>query len=272
MNGPKMGVNKSAMQARRRPILAGNWKMHGTLHQSELLTRRLVQLLGDLTDVEVVVCPPYTALIRVKALLTDCSIQLGAQDVHWELEGAYTGEISPLMLQEIGCTYTIVGHSERRHLLNETDAMIRRKVKGAVSSGLKVILCVGETLKERQANQTWSAIERQLEEDLADFPKAVSPTERLVVAYEPVWAIGTGHNATGAQAQAVHAQIRQWLSHRFDPTLAQAIRIVYGGSVKPDNASELLGQSDVDGALVGGASLNPEAFALIVRTALCSTA
>ncbi len=276
------------------PIIAGNWKMNGTLRQAADITQGLLQTLGDLSKlkVEVVLCPPYTALARVAELLggsrsaeapgevssNRSRVLLGAQDVHWEKQGAYTGEVSAAMLQEIGCRYCIVGHSERRQILQETDSIIQKKLLAAVTQGLRVILCVGETLDQRKAGKTWPVIQSQLEQDLQGFPDQ-PPADFLVVAYEPVWAIGTGQNATGEQAQEVHAQVRGWLAQRFGQPAAQTIRLQYGGSVKPDNAAELLSQPDVDGALVGGASLDSKAFAAILRSAVqvrkesgCSTA
>ncbi len=250
----------------RVPIVAANWKMNGTLEQAASIARGVVQGAAALSDAEVVLCPPYTALQRVGELLRGSRILLGAQDVHWERQGAFTGEISAPMLKELGCAYCIVGHSERRQLFQELDAAIHKKLLSAVEQGLRVILCVGETLEHRQTRRTWSVIEGQLEIALAGFPAASAP-ETLVIAYEPVWAIGTGRNATGAQAQEVHARIRRWLADRFGKDVSQRTRIQYGGSVNPDNAAELLSQADVDGALVGGASLDPGAFLSIVQAA-----
>ncbi|HEX6970633.1 MAG TPA: triose-phosphate isomerase [Limnochordia bacterium] len=247
----------------RTPLIAGNWKMHKTPSEAVRLAKQVKVLLGDCTDRDVVVCPPFPALIPVGEALRGTRIALGAQDLHWEDEGAYTGEVSASMLTDAGCSYVVVGHSERRSLFGETDADARRKVAAALRHGLIPILCVGETLAAREANETNRTVSGQLEAALAELELA--DPARLVIAYEPVWAIGTGRNASGAQAQEVAALIRGLLARRFGPEAAQAVRILYGGSVKPANIAEFMGQPDIDGALVGGASLEAAAFAEIAK-------
>lgn len=248
----------------RRLLVAANWKMHKTRPEAEAFVRAALPHLAAAEAVEVVLCPPYTALEAVGRLLAGSGVKLGAQNLHWERQGAFTGEVSAAMLRDAGCAYVIVGHSERRQLFGETDDRVRRKVRAAFDGGLVPILCVGETLEERQAGQTESRVTEQLDAGTADL----SPEEvaRLVVAYEPVWAIGTGKSATGPEANRVSAWIRQHLRERFGDA-ADATRIQYGGSVTARNAAEFLGQPEVDGALVGGASLDPEEFVRIVQAA-----
>ncbi|MBI3332500.1 MAG: triose-phosphate isomerase [Candidatus Omnitrophica bacterium] len=251
--------------------------MNGTLQETALLCQSVLRSLKEQQEVEVVLCPPFTALVTAAELLKGSRILLGAQDAHWEPKGAYTGEVAVPMLKEIGCRYCIVGHSERRQILGETDEMIHQKVRAVLEQGLSAILCVGETLEIRRKGGTLSRVEGQLGAAL----QGIEPTRlasRLVIAYEPVWAIGTGHNATPAQAQEVHRAIRSWLSARIGKAAAESVRIQYGGSVKPENAGELMAQPDVDGALVGGASLEPKGFVSIVesthqakRSSPCST-
>ena len=263
-------------RTKRRPIVAGNWKMNGTLEQAVSLTRDLLKSFSSSNPVEVVLCPPFTALWKVAELLRGTPALLGAQNLHWEAKGAFTGEISAAMLKEIGCTYVIVGHSERRQLFGETDTAVQKRLRAALEAGLHGILCVGETLQQRQQGKTWEIIETQLRVALEAVP-ATPAGSQLVIAYEPVWAIGTGQNATAAQAQEVHEKIRRWLETRFAKAVAEAIRIQYGGSVKADNIAELIAKPDVDGALVGGASLDPKAFLSIIESTLqakeagCST-
>ena len=260
----------------RRPIVAGNWKMNGTQEQAVSLTREILKNFHATPQIEVVLCPPFTVLQKVGELLRAGSILLGGQNVHWEAKGAFTGEISAPMLKELGCAYAIAGHSERRQLFGETDLTAGKRLKAAIGAGLNGILCVGETLQQRQQGKTWDIIETQLQAALEGVEPLVAKSQ-LVVAYEPVWAIGTGQNATSAQAQEVHAQIRRWLAGRFGQAAADAIRIQYGGSVKAENAAELMAQPDVDGALIGGASLEPKGFLSIIESTLhakeagCST-
>jgi triosephosphate isomerase len=246
----------------RTPLVAGNWKMHLTVREALELVTALRQALDGLGGVEVVVCPPFTALADVARALAGSSIGLGAQNVHWAPRGAFTGEIAAPMLRDLGCTHVIVGHSERRHELGETDAMVRRKVTAALAHGLVPILCVGETLEERDAGRAEAVLQAQVRAGLADVPAAAAP--RLVVAYEPVWAIGSGRPATGDEANRVAGLLRAWLRQQFGHAAA-AVRLLYGGSVTPQTIGEFAAQPDVDGALVGGASLKADAFAGIVR-------
>lgn len=249
----------------RRFFVAGNWKMHGTLTECVELARQVRDRLAGVTEVDVAVCPPFPYLVPVGGELTGSPIGLGAQNCYHELKGAYTGEVSPTMLVDCGCRYVILGHSERRHILGETDDFIRKKLEASLGVGLTPILCVGETLEEREGGKTMSVVERQVRTGLEGLP--AESLRRIVIAYEPVWAIGTGRNATPEQAQEVHAFIRELLRSLGGDEAAQEIRIQYGGSVKPGNAASLLEQPDVDGALVGGASLDAGQFAAIVGAA-----
>lgn len=250
----------------RRKFVAGNWKMFTTSDTARQLATAVVRGLGEEQRVTVAVCPPFPYLPVVAEVLKSSRLALGAQNCFHEKEGAFTGEVSPAMLVDVGCRYVILGHSERRHKLGETDAFINRKVHAARAAGLEVILCLGETLQERQANHTEKVLESQLSGSLAGLDAAA--LRRVVLAYEPVWAIGTGQNATPEQAQQAHAFIRGQIRKRFGEDSASALPIQYGGSVKPDNAASLFGQPDVDGGLIGGASLNADHFLAIVRAAL----
>ncbi|CAM4217242.1 triose-phosphate isomerase [Corallococcus sp. AB004] len=250
----------------RRKIVAGNWKMNKTVPEALALVRELrgaVAAMGD--KVEVAIAPPFVALQPLHVALEGAPLQLAAQNCHWESSGAFTGEISAPMLAELGCAYVIVGHSERRQFFGETDATVNKRAKAVKAAGMTPIVCVGETLAERESNQTLTVVERQVRGALEGFSGADVAT--FVMAYEPVWAIGTGRTATTAQAQEVHAAIRGLLTRMYDEGTAERVRIQYGGSVKPDNAAELLGQPDVDGALVGGASLKAADFVAIVKAA-----
>jgi triosephosphate isomerase (TIM) len=247
----------------RRPLIAGNWKMHCARPEAERLLLALKEQIAGLTDREVVVAPPFTALETAGRVLAGSSIRLGAQNLHWEPQGAFTGEVSGAMLKELGCSHVIVGHSERRQYFAETDEQVARKVKAAQREGLVPIMCVGETLEERERGDTLGVIRRQTQAGLQG--QAKDAIALLVIAYEPVWAIGTGRTATPEQAQEVHAAIRATLAALTDQTTAAAVRILYGGSVKADNVDALMAQADIDGALVGGASLQAEAFARIVQ-------
>ncbi len=249
----------------RTPFVVGNWKMHKTVAEALALVTELKNQLASLRDVDVGVAPPFTALHPVARRLDDSPIVVAAQDCFHEAKGAFTGQIAPAMLREVGCTWTIIGHSERRQLFGETDAGVGKKVVAALAAGLGVIVCVGETLAERDAGTTTRVVETQLAGGLADLPQ--DAIARLVIAYEPVWAIGTGRTATPAQAQEVHAFIRGWLGQRLGPSAASSVRIQYGGSVKADNAALLMSQPDIDGALVGGASLQAADFVAICRAA-----
>jgi len=246
----------------RKPLIAGNWKMHKTPEEARAFASQLLEELKEEREVEVVVAPPFVSLLPVKEALGDGPIKLAAQNVHWEREGAFTGEVSPLMLREAGCEYVIVGHSERRGYFGETDEVVNRKVKALLDVGLKPILCVGETLKEREEGKTFEVVEAQVKGGLKDLE--AGEVKELVVAYEPVWAIGTGRTATPHQAQEVQSFIRKLLGGLFGE-VAREIRILYGGSVKPENIAELMAEEDIDGALVGGASLKVDSFVKIVR-------
>ena len=249
----------------RRKFIAGNWKMNLNATSAVELAKSLVEKLGGRADVDVAVCPPFVYLAAVAQALKGSNIALGAQDVFYENTGAYTGEISAAMLKDVGCTLAIIGHSERRHIIGETDQLINRKVLKTLSDGLKPIFCVGELLAERQGGQTQDVVSRQVRLGLEGVSRADVP--RVTVAYEPVWAIGTGVVATVDQAQEVHALLRKLLAELYDAPTAEQIRIQYGGSVKPDNARALLHCPDIDGALVGGASLKVGDFAGIVQGA-----
>lgn len=245
----------------RRPILAANWKMQKTAGEAVTFAEAFLPLVAD-ADVDIVVAPPFTALDRLGRALDGSNVSLAAQNVNPEEKGAFTGEIAPGMLVDIGCRYAIVGHSERRALYGETSEFVARKARAALDAGLLPIVCVGETLEEREADRTFEVVGSQLDESLASIPD--ERAAEIVVAYEPVWAIGTGKTATPDVAQEVHAFARERLSKRFGAT-ADAIRLQYGGSVKPDNVAELMSKTDIDGALVGGASLEAESFSKIVH-------
>lgn len=247
----------------RRSLLAGNWKMHGTRAEAERLLSALKTHIGRPADRDVVVAPPFGTLETASRLLAGTSVHLAAQNLHWEPQGAFTGEMSGPMLKELGCTYVIIGHSERRQYFGETDELVAKKVQAARRDALIPIVCVGETLEQRDRGETLTVIARQVRGALqGQDAKAIAA---LIVAYEPVWAIGTGRTATPAQAQEVHASIRATLAELADHSSAELVRLLYGGSVKPDNVDALMAESDIDGALVGGASLDAEAFARIVQ-------
>ena len=251
----------------RKPFVAGNWKMNTDSHTSINLAESIVS--GSLEtagqSVSVAVCPPFVYLQAVAKMLSASSIAVGAQDLYYEQKGAFTGEISASMLKDIGCSYVLCGHSERRHVIGETDELINKKVAAAIGGGLLPILCVGELLAEREASQTGEVINRQLKSDLAGL--SAEKVSAVTIAYEPVWAIGTGLTATPQQAQEAHDFVRKLLAELYDAQLAEEIRILYGGSAKPGNAGELMAQQDVDGLLVGGASLNAEDFIAIIQAA-----
>ncbi len=249
----------------RRSLIAGNWKMHRTSSEAVDLATEINHLIGQETDVHVVLCPPFTALESVARLVSDSNIMLGAQNMHPQPEGAFTGEISALMLRQLFCSFVILGHSERRQYFHESDAFINEKVLAALKSSLKPIVCVGETLEEREAGDTGKVVKRQIQEGLNGVSKQTS--EHLVIAYEPVWAIGTGKTATPEMAQEVHGQIRELLAQQFGNSAASRIRILYGGSMKPGNAADLLEQPDIDGGLIGGASLQARSFVELVEIA-----
>jgi triosephosphate isomerase len=246
----------------RRPILAANWKMHKTAGEAADFAAAFLPLVKDADAVDVVVAPPFTALDRLASALAGSNVALAAQNVSPEPQGAFTGEVSVGMLAELGCRYAIVGHSERRTLFGETDGFVARKAAALFAAGLVPIVCVGESLEEREAGRTTAVVGAQIDGSLAEVP--AERASALVVAYEPIWAIGTGRTATPEMAQEVHAFVRERLRGRFGDA-ARDIRIQYGGSVKPDNVDSLMAQPDIDGALVGGASLDPAAFARIVH-------
>lgn len=246
----------------RKRIIAGNWKMNKTVTEAAELARAVVGQMTAATETEVVLCPPFTDLTAVAAAIAGTPVKLGGQNLHWEEKGAFTGEVSAAMLLSAGCTYVIIGHSERRQYFGETDETVNLKVKAALKAGLIPILCVGETLAERQSDETAVVVERQVRAALDGLSD--DQVAGLVIAYEPVWAIGTGVVATTAQAQEVHALIRTLVGKLYNVQVAAALRIQYGGSMKPDNAGQLLAQKDIDGGLIGGASLDARSFLDIV--------
>jgi len=252
----------------RKPFVAGNWKMNTVSHSSvDLATgvaRGSVELAGQ--GVDVAVCPPFVYLQAVAGAVSSSNVSVGAQDIYFEAKGAFTGEISASMLKDIGCTYVLCGHSERRHVIGETDELINKKLTAAIAGGLLPILCVGELQSEREASQTEEVVTRHVKKGLAGLnPEKVSA---VTIAYEPVWAIGTGLTATPQQAQEMHQFIRKLLAQMYDSQLAEEIRILYGGSVKPGNAAELMSKPDIDGVLVGGASLKTDDFLAIIQAAM----
>lgn len=250
----------------RKTIIAGNWKMYKTIPEGIELVNGLKRAFFDMdTDIDIVVCPPYTALSEISEVIMDSNIRLGGQDIYWEDEGAFTGEVSAGMLKDAGCSFVIIGHSERRQYFGETDEAVNRKLKAALRHGLIPIVCVGETLSERENGLTMDVLNKQVQGGLKDIK--TQDALNLVIAYEPVWAIGTGKTATPQQAQEAQKYIRDLLSKLYDKDTAISIRIQYGGSVKPENITDLMRQQDIDGALVGGASLNVESFVQIVKKA-----
>ena len=250
----------------RMPFVAGNWKLNKTADGAETLARCVVDAVAGITGVEVAICPPFTALERVAQVVRGTAVGLGAQNVYWEAEGAFTGEVSAPMLLTCGCEYVILGHSERRQFFGETDETVNRRLKATLHAGLKPIVCLGESLDERQADKTAQVVETQLRGAFNGI--SADDVRGITLAYEPVWAIGTGLTATPDQAEAVHAFLRQVLTDLYRDEVARAVRIQYGGSVKPDNAAALFAQDNIDGGLIGGASLNAAAFAAIVKAAI----
>jgi triosephosphate isomerase len=251
------------MNKTRKPIIAGNWKMNKTTAEARDLATKLAPLVSGAKDREIVLAPAFTALQTVAEAIKGTNMSLAAQNLHWEEKGAFTGEISAEMLLDLGCKYVIIGHSERRQIFGETDEGVNRKVKQALKKGLLPIMCVGETLAEREAGKLNEIINRQVTGGLKDV--SVDDMKKIVIAYEPVWAIGTGKTATPEQAQEVHALIRQKVKALYNAEIGEGLRIQYGGSVTPDNVSALMAKPDIDGALVGGASLKPESFAALVN-------
>jgi triosephosphate isomerase len=252
----------------RTPIIAGNWKMYQAEDKALKLASELKRRLNHVDGVTVVICPPFTSLASAQGAIEGSPILLGAQNMHWEKEGAYTGEISPVMLLTAGCQYVIIGHSERRGYFSETDEMVNKKVRSALEAGLSPIICVGEKLEQREANKTEEVVEKQVKGAFREL--SAEEAEKTVIAYEPVWAIGTGKTATPQQANEVHLFIRKLLSSWFGKECADKICILYGGSVKPENSRQLLDMPEIDGALVGGASLVADSFEKIVRSAVKS--
>jgi triosephosphate isomerase len=246
----------------RIPFIAGNWKMFKTVHEAVVFAKEFRVHVKDITDVEIVIAAPFTAVHAVAEAVRNSNIGVAGQDLHWEREGAFTGEVSAAMLKEAGAEYVIVGHSERRRLFGETDVIVNRKVTAAIAGGLTPIACIGETLEEREGNETLAALDRQIKDGLDGL--TAEQLSDLVIAYEPVWAIGTGRNATAAQAGEAHAHIRQRLRQWFGADPAEHCHVIYGGSVKHDNIRDLIAEPDVDGALVGGASLDVATFTAIV--------
>ena len=247
----------------RTPLIAGNWKLFKTRAEAVDLVEGLKPLVKDVQGVEIVVAPVFTAINSVATAVAGSRIKVAAQDCYWEEEGAFTGEVSPKLLKDAGCSHVIIGHSERRQYFGETDQTVNRKTKAALAAGLTVLLCIGETLAEREAGSTFGVIETQLNGGLQDISNTA--LAQVVIAYEPVWAIGTGKTASDEQAQEVHAFIRGLVAKLYSQATAEGIRILYGGSVKPENVKGLMAQADIDGALVGGASLKADSFAGIVR-------
>jgi len=248
----------------RKKVIAGNWKMHMNLHQSQKLVSEIINGLGKDSRSEVIVCPPFTSLSEVSSLLKGTQVKLGAQNMFYEENGAYTAEISADMLKSVGCEYVILGHSERRVIFNESNELINKKVKAALSKGLKPIFCIGELLEQRENGQTMNVISMQVEKGLEGI--AAEQMKNIIIAYEPVWAIGTGKTATPEQAQEVHSFIRELVVKKYSTSVAENLIIQYGGSVKPDNSGELLSQKDIDGALVGGACLKADSFLSIIAS------
>jgi triosephosphate isomerase len=246
----------------RIPFIAGNWKMFKTVQEAVVFVKQLRGVVNNVTDVDIVVAPPFTALHAVAEAVRNSNIGVAAQNLYWEREGAFTGEISASIIKEAGAGYVIIGHSERRRSFGETDATVNRKLMAAMAVGLTPIVCIGETLEERERDETLAVLDRQVKDGLDRLTAA--QVHGVVVAYEPVWAIGTGRNATAAQAGEAHAHIRKRLRQWFGGEAAEHCHVIYGGSVKPDNIRELIAEPDVDGALVGGASLEVKSFAEIV--------
>lgn len=247
----------------RHPVIAGNWKMYKTRAETFAFFDALIPAIQDADHCEIVVAPPYTALQVAIEEADGTRVSIAAQDLHWEEQGAFTGEVSAKMLVELGCTHTIIGHSERRQLFGEVDETVRRKTGAALKAGLKPIVCVGETLDQRDGGNAAGVVRRQCRESLAGL--TLPDLSRIIVAYEPVWAIGTGRTATPDTAEEMHREIRDCLREMVGEPVADSLRILYGGSVKPDNIAGLMAQEDIDGALVGGASLDPRSFAAIIH-------
>lgn len=250
---------------KRKSLIAGNWKMHMSVMEGCQLATELMALCKKYDDREVLIAPPYTILSEVAHVVQDSDILVSSQNIAWEEKGAFTGEISPTMLQDAGGNWAIVGHSERRQIFFETDELINTRLKGALQFGIKTILCIGETLEERESDKTFAVLEEQVRKGLAGVTS--EQMADIVIAYEPVWAIGTGKTASSEQAQDVHSFLRKLILEMYEKNVADALRILYGGSVKPANVDELMSQEDIDGALVGGAALDSESFGRIINFA-----
>ena len=248
----------------RKPIIAGNWKMYKDVNEAIELANGIKREAFDVENVNIVICPPFTDLSDVGEMLLETNINLGAQNCYWEAEGAFTGEVSVSMLKSVGCKYVIIGHSERRKYFGETDQTVNQRIRAAIDGGLVPIMCVGETLQEREAGKTVDVVKTQVTGGLKGFEEAY--LDKLVVAYEPVWAIGTGKTATPLQAQEIHKMIRDLLKDMYSESFSDSKRILYGGSVNPDNIEKLMSEEDIDGGLIGGASLKSEGFADIIKT------
>jgi len=249
----------------RRSLIAGNWKMNLNINKAVELINAIAAIMNEIDEVDVLVAPPFTMLPAVRETIGSSGIFLGAQNMHQDMSGAFTGEISGRMLQDVGCTHVILGHSERRSIFQETDEIVNLKVKAALVLGLIPIICIGETLEEREAGKTFEVIKGQLDNSLQNFKADQLMPPSTILAYEPVWAIGTGHTATPEQAQDIHQFIRKWIEDNFNIGTANQIRILYGGSAKPKNISGLMAKPDIDGALVGGASLKGDPFINLIR-------
>ncbi len=245
----------------RRPLIAGNWKMFKTSEEAAATAKEIVRLVLDVKNADVLISPPFTSISLVREIIKESSVLLAAQNLHWEKEGAFTGEISPAMLVSAGCTHVIIGHSERRAYFGETDETVNKKINAAILNNLIPIFCVGESDEDRELNKTFSVLDKQVENGLKGL--ALTDAADIVLAYEPVWAIGTGKTATGDQAQEVHAYLRGLLEKKYGTSFADSLRILYGGSVKLNNIASLMEMPDIDGALIGGASLDPVTFSKI---------
>ena len=249
----------------RRYFIAGNWKMNKTSADAAALAKGVVDAVGSVSSVDIAVCPTFTSLAAVQPVISGSNVKLGAQNMYFEASGAFTGEISAEMLRDVHCSYVILGHSERRQYFGETDELINKKTKVAIAASLKPIVCVGETLEERESGKTIEVVATQTKGGLANLSK--EDALKTVIAYEPVWAIGTGKTATPEMAQEVHAEIRKLLTDMFDSVTAEKMQILYGGSMNPKNADDLLAQKDIDGGLIGGAALQPDTFAALIKSA-----
>ncbi|GAB1401607.1 triose-phosphate isomerase [Elusimicrobiota bacterium] len=247
----------------RKPLMAGNWKMHKNIPEAIAMVKELKPMIADVKDVDVLICPVFTAVYPLANEVKGSNIHIGAQNVYWEPKGAFTGEIAVNMLADAGASFVIIGHSERRQYFCETDETVNKRTKATLDAGLIPIVCVGETLQERESDNTFKVIEKQVRNGIKNFSK--EEAGKIVIAYEPVWAIGTGKTASPQQAQEVHEFIRKIYSEMYGSDIADKVRILYGGSVKPDNVSELMKQKDIDGGLVGGASLEASSFAKLVK-------